>query len=102
MWRWRKRSPPCGPKNISRNAFAALTGRKPCGFWTKLEREILQGGATNFPRIGKSQEKPANRSERQFPDRASLRNRWKELDAAKLRSLFLRRTKTQRWMLPRQ
>src|SRR5882762_1804749 len=82
MWRWRKRFPLCEPKNISRNAFAAPTVRRPCGFSKEPERGILRWRATNFPEIGKAQEGRQSQAKRQLLKLASSRGAHKNREAA--------------------
>src|ERR1700686_2531626 len=82
MWRWRKRFPPCVPRNISRSEFVAPTVLKPCGFWTGPGRGILQWKATNFHEIGTAREEQENGEKKQFLELASSRNAEKNEEAA--------------------
>src|ERR1700687_5542137 len=84
MWSWRKRFPPCVLRNISKSEFAAPTVRKPCGFWTELERGILRWKATNFREIGIAQKEQENRPKKQLLGSASSRSAEKNEKAAEL------------------
>src|SRR6266853_6162895 len=84
MWRWRKRSPLCGPRNISRNAFAAPTVRKRCVFWAAPERGILPERVTKFQENWRAQEERENGPKKQLLKLATSRNVKKKQGAAEL------------------